>query len=153
VLILEGTPLIYHFLRVAKPGSAGHLAQAFIQGEGDAPVSNNETDRNLLTYALAIAGDERLLAERLGVTIPHVLNWTTGIERIPTEIFLKAVDVVLASTAEDIRRSRETLYALKYRDQRAANQSQLLSRDAPLDTSERPSAQGNAEGLSGEPDS
>ena len=72
-------------------------------------MSDNDVYRNTLTYALSIAGSERKLAERLGVKIPEVLNWTMGIQHVPTEIFLKAVDVVLAATAEEIRQSREIL--------------------------------------------
>lgn len=112
-------------------------------------MADGDTYRDLLTYALAIAGNERALAERLGVKVPQVLNWTAGIEPIPTAIFLKAVDVVLASTAEDIRRSRETLRRLKYN--LAANQSQLLGGDPSADTA-YPSAQGDAKRLSGEAD-
>ena len=37
--------------------------------------SVGETYRNVLTYAMAIVGDERLLAERLGVNPQQVLNW------------------------------------------------------------------------------
>lgn len=73
------------------------------------------TSRDLLVYAWAIAGNERLLAERLRVKVPQVLNWTMGIEPVPPEIFLKAVDVVVGATPEDIRRSRRVLMKLKYK--------------------------------------
>lgn len=76
-------------------------------------MSDNEIYRSTLTYALSIAGSERKLAERLGVKIPEVLNWTMGIQHVPTDIFLKAVDVVLAATADEIRHSREVLIQLK----------------------------------------
>ena len=75
-------------------------------------MTHGETYRNTLTYALAIAGNERALAERLGVNVQEILNWMMGIEPVPTKVFLKAVDVVLAATAEDIRRSREVLIQL-----------------------------------------
>lgn len=68
-----------------------------------------ETYRNILIYAMSIAGNERLLAERLGVSPQQVLNWTNGIEPVPAAIFLKAVDTVVAATPEDIRRSRNVL--------------------------------------------
>ena len=76
-------------------------------------MSHGETYRNTLTYALAIAGNERKLAEQLGVKVQEVLNWTMGIEPVPTEVFLRAVDVVLAASADDIRHSREVLNKLK----------------------------------------
>ena len=69
--------------------------------------SVGETYRNLLIYAKAMVGDERLLAERLGVTPQQILDWTSGIEPVPAEIFLKTVDIVVAATPEDIRRSAQ----------------------------------------------
>ena len=72
-------------------------------------MSNNEIYRSTMTYAVAIAGSERLLAERLGVKVPELVNWMMGVDQIPTDVFLSAVDVVLNATAEDIRRSREIL--------------------------------------------
>ena len=71
--------------------------------------SVGETYRNILIYAVAIVGGERLLAERLGVTPQQVLEWTNGIEPVPAEIFLKTVDAVITATPEDIRRSRQVL--------------------------------------------
>jgi DNA-binding transcriptional regulator YdaS (Cro superfamily) len=69
--------------------------------------SVGETYRNVLIYATAMVGGEQSLAERLGVSAQQILDWTTGIEPIPTAVFLKAVDVVTAATPEDIRRSRQ----------------------------------------------
>ena len=71
--------------------------------------SVRETYRNVLIYAMAIVGDERLLAERLGVSPQQVLNWTNGIEPVPAVIFLKTVDVVVTATPGDIRRSKQVL--------------------------------------------
>ena len=67
--------------------------------------SVGETYRNVLIYALSIAGNERSLAERLGVNPQQILDWTNGIEPVPAAIFLRTVDVVVAATPEDIRRS------------------------------------------------
>jgi hypothetical protein len=78
-------------------------------------VSHRETYRNTVTYALSIAGgSERRLAERLGVRVGDLVNYLAGVEEVPTEIFLKAVDVVLAATAEDIRQARSVLDKLRY---------------------------------------
>jgi hypothetical protein len=78
-------------------------------------VSHRETYRNTITYALSIVGgSERQLAERLGVRIGDLVNYLTGVEEVPTEIFLKSVDVVLAATADDIRHARAILEKLKY---------------------------------------
>ena len=56
-----------------------------------------------------MVGSEQVLAERLGVTAQQVLDWTNGVEPVPSEIFLKTVDVVVTATPEDIRRSRHGL--------------------------------------------
>ena len=69
--------------------------------------SARDTYRNILIYAMAIVGNERLLAERLGVNPQQVLDWTNGTEPVPVEIFLKSVDAVVTATPEDIRRSRQ----------------------------------------------
>ena len=69
--------------------------------------SAGETYRNILIYAKTIVGDERVLAERLGVNVQQLLSWTNGIEPVPPKIFLKTVDIVATATPEDIRRSRQ----------------------------------------------
>jgi hypothetical protein len=77
-------------------------------------VSHRETYRGTVTYALSIVdGNERILAERLGVRLGELVNYLIGVEPIPTAIFLKAVDVVLAATAEDLKRSRSILERIK----------------------------------------
>lgn len=76
-------------------------------------MSQRETYRTTLTYALAIAGSEHALAVRLNITMPQLMNYLWGIEVLPDSLFLRAVDVVLESTAEEIRNSRQTLNALK----------------------------------------
>jgi hypothetical protein len=77
-------------------------------------VSHRETYRNTVTYALSIvAGNERTLAERLGIKVGELVNYMTGIEAVPTDVFLKAVDVVLAAKAEDLRNSRVMLEKIK----------------------------------------
>jgi len=57
-------------------------------------VSTRETYRNALLQALTIVGNERELATRLGVSVPQLENWLSGIEEIPDRIFLAIVDVV-----------------------------------------------------------
>ncbi|MEA3194846.1 MAG: hypothetical protein QOD26_3179 [Betaproteobacteria bacterium] len=60
-------------------------------------MSRRHTYRTVLVYALAIAGGEVWLAELLQVSLPTLIDWLGGIDPIPTEIFLKAVDIVLAA--------------------------------------------------------
>ena len=74
-----------------------------------ARVSHRETYRNTITYALSIVGgSEPMLAEKLGVRVGELVNYLTGVEEVPTPAFLKAVDVVLAATADDIRQARRS---------------------------------------------
>jgi hypothetical protein len=72
-------------------------------------VDLKETYRITLTYAASIAGSERALAARLNVPFPLLANWLAGLEETPGDIFLRAVDVVLAATPEEISKSRELL--------------------------------------------
>lgn len=82
-------------------------------------MSHRETYRNTVTYALSIVGgSERMLAEKLGVRVGDLVNFLAGVEEVPTDIFLKAVDVVLQATAEDIREARTILDKLRYERQR-----------------------------------
>jgi DNA-binding transcriptional regulator YdaS (Cro superfamily) len=75
-------------------------------------VDHKETYRSTLTYAASIAGSERALAARLNVPFPLLANWLSGLETTPADIFLRAVDVVLAATPEEISRSRKLLMAV-----------------------------------------
>lgn len=83
-------------------------------------MSHRETYRNTVTYALSIVGgSERMLAEKLGVRIGELVNFLAGVEEVPTDVFLKAVDVVLGATADDIRQARTILDKLRYERQQA----------------------------------
>jgi hypothetical protein len=65
-----------------------------------------DTYRDTLTYALAIAGSARALAEQLRVSVRQVDNWLKGVEPIPDRIFHAALDVVIGSSRQAIHRSR-----------------------------------------------
>jgi hypothetical protein len=82
-------------------------------GQSMGCVSVRETYRDTLTYALAIAGSEAQLAVRLNVPVPKVVNWLMGVDQVPADVFLKAVDIVLNATAEEVAASRELLNKLK----------------------------------------
>jgi len=69
-------------------------------------VDRQETYRNTLQYALAIAGSELNLSVRLKVTMSKLRIWLDGIEAVPDAAFLDAVDVVVAATPAEIARSR-----------------------------------------------
>ena len=69
-------------------------------------MDNRDTYLDTLTYALAIAGGTRELAEHLGVGVRQVDNWLQGVEPIPDRIFHSALDVVIGSSRQAIHRSR-----------------------------------------------
>jgi hypothetical protein len=66
----------------------------------------DETYRDTLAYALALAGGERELAEHLGVSVRQLKNWLKGVEPIPDRIFHAALDVVIRASRQAIHRSR-----------------------------------------------
>lgn len=68
-----------------------------------------DTYRNTLRYALAIAGDETVLALRLKVAVARLRSWLEGFEVIPDAAFLEAVDVIVSASPSDIARIREAL--------------------------------------------
>lgn len=72
-------------------------------------MSRRETYRNVLTYALTIAGGERRLANRLGVAVQQIEDWHNGVDEIPERVFLALVDVVADATPDEISRSRVQL--------------------------------------------
>jgi len=72
-------------------------------------MSDRDTYRDTLLYALAIAGSERTLAEQLRVTVPEVEDWLNGVDDIPERIFQAALDVVIGSSRQAIGRSRGML--------------------------------------------
>ena len=69
-------------------------------------MSQPEIYRCTLTYALAIAGSKRALASVLNVTMPQLDNWLGGIATVPEQVFLNAIDVVVAASPNEIARSR-----------------------------------------------
>lgn len=82
-------------------------------------MEQRATYLNTLKYALAIAGSEQTLALRLRVSTATLNVWLHGTDRIPTAVFLDAVDVIVAATPADIARTR---YAVLRIDRPNANQ-------------------------------
>lgn len=55
-----------------------------------------------LSHAARIAGGEAQLAALLGASPTQLAEWLCGAEHVPVDIFLKAVDLLMA---RDVRRS------------------------------------------------
>jgi DNA-binding transcriptional regulator YdaS (Cro superfamily) len=75
-------------------------------------MSDRDTYRDTLFYAVAIAGSERQLARRLRVSVVQLDRWLSGVAEIPERIFQAALDVVIDSSPQAIRRSRELLHSV-----------------------------------------
>jgi hypothetical protein len=56
-----------------------------------------DTKPRILARALKIVGDREQLARRLQVSSIHLAKWIDGEAQPPDDIFLKAVDIVLAA--------------------------------------------------------
>jgi hypothetical protein len=65
-----------------------------------------------------IAGDETVLAERLGFPVRAVVDWLLGDAPIPTEAFLRAVDIVLTASRKQVEDNRALLDQIKRRHRR-----------------------------------
>jgi hypothetical protein len=70
--------------------------------------------RTLLT-ACSIAGDETELSALLGIPIEQVIDWLVGDQPIPPDVFLKAVDMVLAAGRKQIADNRALLEKINRR--------------------------------------
>jgi hypothetical protein len=72
-------------------------------------MGTRDTYQKVLLRACWIAGDETILAQRLGVSPDAVIAWLLGEAPIPTYIFLSAVDIVLANGKAGSKRNRDFL--------------------------------------------
>jgi DNA-binding transcriptional regulator YdaS (Cro superfamily) len=57
------------------------------------------TKSRILARARQIVGDHEKLARQLQVSAVHLANWIDGVTQTPDEVFLKAVDIILAERA------------------------------------------------------
>jgi DNA-binding CsgD family transcriptional regulator len=96
--------------------------------------------------ACLVAGDETALAKALGVPTPRLIGWLLGDEKVPVDVFLRAVDIVLARAKERVRETRSFLrrirrersisergFALAFIESQSGI-LERLARGAPLDT-------------------
>ena len=79
----------------------------------EVPLGTRETYQKTLMKALAVAGDETALARKLRVPVHSVVGWLLGEQPMPTDIFLRTVDIVLAATKAQNEATREMLDEIK----------------------------------------
>lgn len=71
-----------------------------------------------LIQACLIAGDETLLAEKLGCPVQTVVDWLLGEREVPIDTFLVAVDIVLSHTRQQVIDTRTFLEQVRSRHNR-----------------------------------
>jgi DNA-binding CsgD family transcriptional regulator len=99
-----------------------------------------------LVRACVVAGDETALAKKLGVPTERLLGWLLGDTALPIDVFLRALDIVLARSTEQVRRNHAFLerihserkisgraFALAFIESQSGI-IERLSRGAPLET-------------------
>ncbi|HEX6295269.1 MAG TPA: hypothetical protein VFZ74_01720 [Burkholderiales bacterium] len=65
------------------------------------PVPSETSHTRTLKRAMEIAGSMQGLAERLGVTVTDLSDWVAGIRRAPTDVYLRALDLVARGRVPD----------------------------------------------------
>ena len=78
-------------------------------------MGTRDTCQRTLLQACVAAGGEEELARRLGVPVATVVDWLLSDRIVPVEMFLKAVDIVLADSRAQVRATRELLEQIKAR--------------------------------------
>ena len=78
-------------------------------------MAARDTYRRTLIEACYIAGDEIAFAERLNCPLPAVLDWLIARRTVPVSVFLKAVDIILARNAQQIRETEVFLDEVRRR--------------------------------------
>jgi hypothetical protein len=88
-------------------------------------VSTQSVHTRALQKAAALVANEFVLAHLLGATRPRLHMWLAGIESVPTEVFLSAVDI-LNNESKISAALIERAYASQTPMQRAAALRRLL---------------------------
>ena len=72
--------------------------------------------QSVIIHACMACGDETAFAAALGTSVPEVVDWLLGERPVPPHYFLKAVDIVLASTWKQISDNRAFLEQVRRRN-------------------------------------
>jgi DNA-binding CsgD family transcriptional regulator len=99
-----------------------------------------------LVRACAVAGDETALAKRLGVPVERLVGWLLGNSALPVDVFLRALDIVLTRSKQQVRQNHAYLERIRS-ERRISGRAfalafiesqsgiiERLSRGAPLET-------------------
>lgn len=87
------------------------MSAAMVQQINEAPkpiqardVEHKRTHSDTLALALTITGSKEALSEKLRVPLEYLNPILAGTRDMPHDLFLRAVDIVLSSTTELIRK-------------------------------------------------
>lgn len=102
--------------------------------------------QRVLARACLVAGDEAALAKSLGVPTKRLIGWLLGDQKVPIDMFVRALDIVLTRANELVPENRSFLqrirqgrnisergFALAFIESQSGI-LERLSRGAPLDT-------------------
>ena len=78
-------------------------------------VGTRDTYQKVLLRACLVAGDKTALAKHLGVPVMSVVSWILGDSQCPSDVFLRAVDLVLTSTRRQVEDNRALLDQIRAR--------------------------------------
>ncbi len=81
-------------------------------------MGTRDTYQKTLVSACIVAGDETVLARMLHVPVAVMVEYLLGEAPVPTEIFLRAVDVVLAKSRGKLAENRAFLEEIRKRRRR-----------------------------------
>jgi hypothetical protein len=77
-----------------------------------------------LIQACLITGDETLLAQKLGCSVPTMVDWLLGEREVPIDAFLIAVDIVLSHNRHQVTETRAFVEQVRSRHKRPRPQRQ-----------------------------
>jgi len=78
-------------------------------------VGTRDTYQKVLLKACIVAGDETALAKQLGVPVGAVVGWLLGDAHVPSDMFLRAVDLVLIASRQQVEETRDFLEKVRRR--------------------------------------
>ena len=65
-------------------------------------MGTRETYQHTLLRACMIAGDETKLARRMNLPVEKLVHWLVGERAVPTEVFLRASDIIIHGNQEHL---------------------------------------------------
>ena len=74
-------------------------------------MSDTDTKRGAVGYAVALIGSVNRAAEHLGVAKPELKDMLAGYQDVPEPLFLKALELLMAAKAAELDAARTVHHA------------------------------------------